>query len=137
MNSGTVQKIVLNVISTASMVRLGKTYGNLMVDLRPTNEKLRDRSARIVARITDVSVEDARQALEESEWKTKVAAAMIVGRVDASTARERLALYEGRLRPDARFVSREASRDDAEVGIFWLDSPWRGASLRRRLSRNG
>jgi N-acetylglucosamine-6-phosphate deacetylase len=99
MNSGTVQKIVLNVISTASMVRLGKTYGNLMVDLRPTNEKLRDRSARIVARITDVSVEDAHHALEQSGWKTKVAATMIVGHVDASTARERLALYEGRLRP--------------------------------------
>jgi N-acetylglucosamine-6-phosphate deacetylase len=99
MNSGTVQKIVLNVISTASMVRLGKTYGNLMVDLRPTNEKLRDRSARIVARITDASVEDAHQALEQSGWKTKVAATMIVGHVDASTARERLALYEGRLRP--------------------------------------
>jgi N-acetylmuramic acid 6-phosphate etherase len=99
MNSGTVQKIVLNVISTASMVRLGKTYGNLMVDLRPTNEKLRDRSARIVERITDASVDEARQALEESGWKTKVAATMIVGHVDASTARERLALYEGRLRP--------------------------------------
>jgi N-acetylmuramic acid 6-phosphate etherase/N-acetylglucosamine-6-phosphate deacetylase len=99
MNSGTVQKIVLNVISTASMVRLGKTYGNLMVDLRPTNEKLRDRSARIVERITDVSMDDARRALEESGWKTKVAATMIVGHVDASTARERLALYEGRLRP--------------------------------------
>ncbi|HWD95476.1 MAG TPA: N-acetylmuramic acid 6-phosphate etherase [Acidimicrobiales bacterium] len=99
MNSGTVQKIVLNVISTASMVRLGKTYGNLMVDLRPTNEKLRDRSARIVARITDVSIDDAGRALEESGWKTKVAATMIVGHVDASAARERLALYEGRLRP--------------------------------------
>ncbi len=99
MNSGTVQKIVLNVISTASMVRLGKTYGNLMVDLRPTNEKLRDRSARIVARITDVSIDDARRALAESGWKTKVASTMIVGNVDASEARERLALYEGRLRP--------------------------------------
>ena len=87
MNSGTVQKIVLNVISTATMVRLGKTYGNLMVDLRPTNEKLRDRSARIVARITGVSVEDAHEALEASGWKTKVAATMIVGHVDASDAR--------------------------------------------------
>ncbi|MGC2176458.1 MAG: N-acetylmuramic acid 6-phosphate etherase [Acidimicrobiales bacterium] len=99
MNSGTVQKIVLNVISTASMVRLGKTYGNLMVDLRPTNEKLRDRSARIVARITDVSIDEARLALTESGWNTKVAATMIVGNVDATTASERLALYEGRLRP--------------------------------------
>ncbi len=57
MNSGTVQKIVLNVISTATMVRLGKTYGNLMVDVRPTNEKLRDRSARIVARVTGATLE--------------------------------------------------------------------------------
>jgi len=56
MNSGTIQKIVLNVISTATMVRLGKTYGNLMVDVRPTNEKLRDRSTRIVARITGASL---------------------------------------------------------------------------------
>jgi N-acetylmuramic acid 6-phosphate etherase/N-acetylglucosamine-6-phosphate deacetylase len=99
LNSGTVQKIVLNVISTATMVRLGKTYGNLMVDLRPTNEKLRDRSARIVAHITDVSLEQARQALEASGWQTKVATAMIVGQLDAEEARRRLALYEGRLRP--------------------------------------
>lgn len=99
MNSGTVQKIVLNVISTATMVRLGKTYGNLMVDLRPTNEKLRVRSARIVAHITNATLADAQRALEASEWKTKVASAMIIGGVDADTARERLALYEGRLRP--------------------------------------
>jgi N-acetylmuramic acid 6-phosphate etherase/N-acetylglucosamine-6-phosphate deacetylase len=99
MNSGTAQKIVLNVLSTATMVRLGKTYGNLMVDLRPTNEKLRDRSARIVARITDSSIDVAREALVASGWKTKVAAAMIVGSVSADAATERLALYEGRLRP--------------------------------------
>lgn len=70
-----------------------------MVDLRPTNEKLRDRSARIVARITDTSIEVARDALVASGWKTKVAAAMIVGNVSAEDAAERLALYEGRLRP--------------------------------------
>jgi N-acetylmuramic acid 6-phosphate etherase/N-acetylglucosamine-6-phosphate deacetylase len=99
MNSGTIQKIVLNIISTATMVRLGKTYGNLMVDVRPTNEKLRDRSARIVARITGNSMEESRDALESSSWKTKVAAAMLVGHVDSATANERLDLYEGRLRP--------------------------------------
>lgn len=99
MNSGTAQKIVLNVLSTATMVRLGKTYGNLMVDLRPTNEKLRDRSARIVARITNSSIEVALDALVESGWKTKVAAAMIVGQVSAEDAAERLALYGERLRP--------------------------------------
>jgi N-acetylmuramic acid 6-phosphate etherase/N-acetylglucosamine-6-phosphate deacetylase len=99
MNSGSAQKIVLNVLSTATMVRLGKTYGNLMVDLRPTNEKLRDRSARIVARITDSSIEEAHDALVSSGWKTKVAAAMIVGHVDTNEATQRLDLYEGRLRP--------------------------------------
>jgi N-acetylmuramic acid 6-phosphate etherase/N-acetylglucosamine-6-phosphate deacetylase len=99
MNSGTIQKIVLNVISTATMVRLGKTYGNLMVDVRPTNEKLRDRSARIVARITGASLEESREALESSGWKTKVASAMLVGHVGSAEAGERLDLYEGRLRP--------------------------------------
>ncbi len=99
MNSGTAQKIVLNVLSTATMVRLGKTYGNLMIDLRPTNEKLRDRSARIVARITDATLEESRSALEASGWKTKIAAAMIVGHVDADEAAQRLSLYEGQLRP--------------------------------------
>lgn len=99
MNSGTVQKIVLNVLSTATMVRLGKTYGNLMVDVRPTNEKLRDRSARIVARITEASLEESRAALDASGWRTKVASAMLIGRVDALQASERLDLYEGRLRP--------------------------------------
>ena len=84
MNSGTVQKIVLNVISTASMVRLGKTYGNLMVDLRPTNEKLRDRSARIVARITDASVEEAREALEAERMEDESRRRHDRGHVDAS-----------------------------------------------------
>jgi len=99
MNSGTIQKMVLNVISTATMVRLGKTYGNLMVDVRPTNEKLRDRAARIVARITGASQEESRRALESSDWKTKVASAMLVGHVGAAEASDRLDLYEGRLRP--------------------------------------
>jgi N-acetylglucosamine-6-phosphate deacetylase len=99
MNSGTIQKIVLNVISTATMVRLGKTYGNLMVDVRPTNEKLRGRAARIVARITGDSLEKSREALESSGWKTKVASAMLVGQVSSSEASKRLDLYEGRLRP--------------------------------------
>jgi N-acetylglucosamine-6-phosphate deacetylase len=99
MNSGTVQKIVLNVISTATMVRLGKTYGNLMVDLRPTNEKLRDRSARIVARITGASLDESRDTLTNSGWRVKVASVMLIGAVGAQEAGERLDLYDGRLRP--------------------------------------
>jgi N-acetylmuramic acid 6-phosphate etherase len=60
LNAGTVQKIVLNIISTAAMVRLGKTYGSLMVDVRPTNTKLRERAVRIVTEISGVSSRDAR-----------------------------------------------------------------------------
>ncbi len=113
MNSGTVQKIVLNVISTATMVRLGKTYGNLMVDLRPTNEKLRDRSARIVARITGASLEEARDTLIASGWRVKVASVMLVGHVDANEATDRLDFYDGRLRPalDSFRAPSRVSRD--------------------------
>ncbi len=113
MNSGTVQKIVLNVISTATMVRLGKTYGNLMVDLRPTNEKLRDRSARIVARITGAPLEEARDTLIASDWRVKVASVMLVGHVDANEASDRLDFYDGRLRPalDSVRTPSRVSRD--------------------------
>ncbi len=98
MNSGTAQKIVLNVISTAAMVRLGKTYGNLMIDVRPTNEKLRDRAARIVSQISGATHNEALSALESSGWKPKVAAAMLAGHVDAQRAEEGLNENEGRLR---------------------------------------
>lgn len=98
MNAGTAQKIVLNVISTATMVRLGKTYGNLMIDLRPTNEKLRDRSVRIVSEIANSTSEQALEALEASEWDTKVASTMLVGTLGASEASTRLHENEGQLR---------------------------------------
>jgi len=98
MNSGTAQKLVLNILSTAAMVRLGKTYGNLMVDLRPTNEKLRYRSIRIVAEITGASDGDVGDALDACQWRPKVASVMIVGGVDAATAEEMLARHQGRLR---------------------------------------
>ena len=98
MNSGTAQKLVLNIISTASMVRLGKTYGNLMVDVRPTNEKLRERARRIVARITGAPDDVVTAALVACDWRAKVACAMIVGHLDAVAASELLAHFHGRLR---------------------------------------
>jgi N-acetylglucosamine-6-phosphate deacetylase len=112
MNSGTAQKLVLNIISTASMVRIGKTYGNLMVDVRPTNEKLRERSARIVARITGVGDVEARAALESCRWQPKVAATMITGGLDADAATALLRECGGRLRPalDSLRRSRQAPR---------------------------
>jgi N-acetylmuramic acid 6-phosphate etherase len=97
LKAGTAQKLVLNMISTIAMVRLGKTWGNLMVDLRATNEKLRERAIRIVQQVTGVSREAAIDALQASDWEVKPAA-LVVGRgLSVDEARRRLAV-DGRLR---------------------------------------
>ena len=98
LKAGTSQKLVLNMISTASMVRLGKVYGNLMVDVQPTNEKLVDRAVRIVAEATGCPEDEARSALEESGRHAKTAIVMILGGVGAPEARERLARADGFVR---------------------------------------
>ena len=71
LKSGTATKIVLNMMSTIAMVRLGKVIGNLMVDLNPSNIKLRDRAVRILQELTDCSAEAAQAALEKSNWVVK------------------------------------------------------------------
>ncbi len=76
MKAGTVTKMALNMITTASMVQLGKTYGNLMVDVRPKSAKLRDRAKRIVIHLTNVSEEKAGKLLEHSGWDVKAAIVM-------------------------------------------------------------
>jgi len=98
LNAGTAQKIVLNVLSTASMIALGKTYGGLMVDVRATNAKLRARATRIVAEVAGVPAAEARAALERSGWRAKTAAASLVGGVDPGAADRVLARHHGRLR---------------------------------------
>jgi N-acetylmuramic acid 6-phosphate etherase len=97
LKAGTAQKLVLNMISTIAMVRLGKTWGNLMVDLRATNEKLRERAIRIVQQVTGASREAAIAALRAADWEVKPAA-LVVGRgMTVEEARRRLAV-DGRLR---------------------------------------
>lgn len=73
LKAGTAQKLVLNMISTLAMVRLGKTYGNLMVDLQPTNEKLRHRAQRLVARIVGCGPDEAERLLRDADGRAKVA----------------------------------------------------------------
>lgn len=99
LRAGTAQKLVLNMLSTGAMVRLGKVYGNLMVDVQPTNAKLRDRAARIVAAITGVDQETARGLLEQAGWRTKVAVVMGLAGVSVAEAEARLARSRGRVRP--------------------------------------
>lgn len=98
LKAGTSQKLVLNMISTAAMVRLGKVYGNLMVDVRPTNEKLVDRAARIVQAATDCDRVTAESALAAADGHAKTAIVAILCGVDTDTARSRLAAADGFVR---------------------------------------
>lgn len=98
LNAGTAQKMTLNIISTAVMVGLGRTYGNLMVDLRATNSKLRDRAIRIVRTVTGATAERAEEALSACKWEVKPACVVLVRRVDPSQARTLLNAVGGRLR---------------------------------------
>lgn len=102
MKAGTAQKMVLNMLSTATMIRLGKVYSNLMVDLRPANAKLRQRAKRIIALASGCSEGEASRYLEASQCNVKVAVVMaLTGR----TAPEATALLEasgGRVRTAVR-----------------------------------
>ncbi|WP_306338013.1 N-acetylmuramic acid 6-phosphate etherase [Streptomyces sp. KL118A] len=98
LKAGTAQKLVLNMLSTITMIRLGKTYGNLMVDVRASNEKLRARSRRIVALATGASDEEIEAALAATDGEVKNAILTILGQVDGPTAAELLATSDGHLR---------------------------------------
>lgn len=91
LKAGTAQKVVLNALSTLVMVRLGKTFGNLMVDLALANGKLRDRGRRIVEEATGSSTEAADAALREADGSVKVAVVMLLADVSAAEAADRLA----------------------------------------------
>ena len=86
MKAGTATKLVLNMLTTGVMIRLGKVYGNLMVDLRAVNEKLRDRSVRIVMELTNLSRPRARRLLSRAEGKVKAAIVMHFRRTDLAGA---------------------------------------------------
>lgn len=98
LKAGTAQKLVLNMISTITMIRLGKTYGNLMVDVRASNEKLRARSRRIVALATEAADEEIEAALAATDGEVKEAILTILAGVDAATARRLLTESRGHLR---------------------------------------
>ena len=82
MKAGTATKLVLNMLTTAAMIKLGKVHGNLMVDLRAVNNKLRDRSVRIVMELTHLSRRQAQALLQRAEGKVKAAIVMHFRKVD-------------------------------------------------------
>ena len=98
LKAGTAQKLVLNMISTVSMIKLGKTYGNLMVDLQVSNIKLRDRAIRIIQAATSCDFKRAQEALQESKDQVKVAIVMILLDSSADKALELLKASGSRVR---------------------------------------
>lgn len=97
LKSGTAQKMVLNMLTTGAMIRMGKVYGNLMVDLQPTNEKLVRRCQRFVVQATGATEEQAVKALESTNYRCKEAIVTILCGVDAKRASERLEQAGGRI----------------------------------------
>ncbi len=98
LKAGTAQKMILNMLSSGSMIKIGKTYENFMIDLKATNEKLKDRAIRIVAQIAEVSHSEALSALLKCNWEIKTAIVSINMKLDVEQARLELKKHGGVLR---------------------------------------
>ena len=101
LKAGTAQKLVLNTISTVSMIRLGKTYGDLMVGVAPANEKLRARLRTVVAAATGAPAKDVEEAIEAADGDGKVAVVSLLAGIDVETAAARLRDANGNVREAA------------------------------------
>jgi len=99
MKSGTAQKLVLNMITTAAMIRLGKVYENMMIDLQLTNQKLTERAKRIIMTITDIEYGGAAEYLQKADGQVKTAIVMIKAKISKDEALERLQKAGGFVRP--------------------------------------
>lgn len=95
MKAGTAQKLVLNMLSTGTMIKLGKVYGNLMVDVRATNKKLIERAKKIVCEATGVDREVAEKVLKETNYDVKLSILMILTGLDINEAKEKLTQNKG------------------------------------------
>ncbi len=98
MKAGTATKMILNMITTAVMIKLGKTYKNLMVDVQPKSEKLRSRAKRIVRQLVKTTDKEAKNLLEASNWEVKPAVVMGIKNVTYKQAKDLLSEHGGFLR---------------------------------------
>ena len=98
LKAGTAQKMILNMLTTASMIKIGKTYENFMIDLNATNEKLKDRAINIVSQIAGVSIAIAFETLLKCDWKIKTAIVCLKLNVEKEVAERKLELKCGVLR---------------------------------------
>ncbi len=95
MKAGTAQKMILNMLSTISMIGIGKVYHNLMVDVKPTNEKLVERSKRIIMQATDCTYEVAEKTFIEAKQDVKLAIVMLLTNCSAKEGKEKLQRAQG------------------------------------------
>src|SRR5699024_6101343 len=95
LKAGTAQKLILNMLSTVSMIGIGKVYQNLMVDVQATNEKLEERSKRIIMAATECTNEDATSYFEAANQNVKVAIVMILTNLDATEASQKITAANG------------------------------------------
>lgn len=98
LKAGTAQKMVLNMLSTGAMIKIGKTYENFMIDLKASNEKLKDRAIKIVSQIAEVNHAEALAMLMKSSWEIKVAIVALKLKLDVAKARLELKKHGGVLR---------------------------------------
>ena len=98
LKAGTAQKMILNMLSTGSMIKIGKTYENFMIDLKAVNEKLKDRAIRIVSQIAEVTHSEALSSLLKCNWEIKTAIIMLKMKLDTDDARLELRKHGGVLR---------------------------------------
>ena len=98
LKAGTAQKMILNMLTTGSMIKIGKTYENFMIELQASNEKLKDRAIRIVAQIAGVTHAEALGALLKCDWEIKTAIVSIIMGTDVETSRLELKKHGGVLR---------------------------------------
>lgn len=98
LKAGTAQKLILNMLTTGAMIQIGKTYENLMVDVQPTNQKLKARASRMVAALADTSVEAAAETLEQAHYQVKPAVLMLRLGLSYPEALQRLDAVSGKLR---------------------------------------
>ncbi len=105
MKSGTAQKLVLNMLTTASMIKLGKTYGNVMVDLQLTNKKLEERAKKTIMSLTGVSYDEAANYLNAAKGNVKTALIMIIGDCDYDAAKDAILKADGHVKQAIKLLN--------------------------------
>lgn len=109
MKAGTAQKLILNMLTTTAMIKLGKVYQNLMVDLQATSQKLAERGKRIIMLVTGVDYGQAEEYLKKANYEVKTALVMIMAKVDKSEAKKKLKAANGVVRKALDIISKGSS----------------------------